>query len=80
ASSTGDSDSNSSNASQQPASYSSTTLTNGPTTGGYAQSMSSAYNSSSNMNDPTNNMSTSGHPYMDSQYPNIPQPNYGYPP
>ncbi|CAF3915447.1 unnamed protein product [Rotaria magnacalcarata] len=32
------------------------------------------------MNDPTNNMSTSGHPYMDSQYPNIPQPNYGYPP
>jgi hypothetical protein len=80
ASSTGDSDSNSSNASQQPISYPSSTMTNGPTTTGYPQSLSSSYNSGG-IGDPlNNNMNSSGHTYMDQQYSNIPPPNYGYPP
>jgi hypothetical protein len=81
ASSTGDSDSNSSNASQQPISYPSSTMTNGPTTTtGYPQPLSSSYNTG-NVSDPiNNNMNSSGHTYMDQQYSNIPPSNYGYPP
>ena len=83
ASSTGDSDSNSSNASQQPISYPPSTMANGPTTAtGYPQSMPSSYNTggagdSTNNN---NNMNSGGHGYMDQQYSNIPPPGYGYPP
>ncbi|CAF0919497.1 unnamed protein product [Rotaria sp. Silwood1] len=81
ASSTGDSDSNSSSASQQPVSYPSSAMANGPTTTGYPQQPSSSYNTSGNVNDSTNNtMNSSGHTYMDQQYSNIPPPNYGYPP
>ncbi|CAF3540447.1 unnamed protein product [Adineta steineri] len=87
ASSTGDSDSNSSNASQQPISYPPSTMTNGPTTAGYSQPPSSSYNTGSvgdstnnNTNNNNNNMNSSGHNYMDQQYSNIPPPGYGYPP
>ena len=82
ASSTGDSDSNSSNASQQTMSYPPSTMTNGPTTGGYGQMPSTPYNPAT-MNESSNNnnhMNASGHPYVDQQYGNIPLPNYGYPP
>lgn len=80
-SSAGDSDSNSSNASQQPTSYPPTTMTNGPTAGGYPQQpLPSSYNTGNNLNDSTNaTMNTSGHPYMDPQYSNMPASNYGYP-
>ncbi len=76
ASSTGDSDSNSSNASQQPISYPSSTMTNGPTTTGYPQ----PYNAGGMVDTPNNNMNSSGHSYMDQQYSNLPPSNYGYPP
>ncbi|CAF5178776.1 unnamed protein product, partial [Rotaria sp. Silwood1] len=73
--------SNSSSASQQPVSYPSSAMANGPTTTGYPQQPSSSYNTSGNVNDSTNNtMNSSGHTYMDQQYSNIPPPNYGYPP
>ncbi|CAF4975115.1 unnamed protein product, partial [Rotaria sp. Silwood1] len=49
ASSTGDSDSNSSSASQQPVSYPSSAMANGPTTTGYPQQPSSSYNTSGNV-------------------------------
>ena len=81
ASSTGDSDSNSSNASQQPMTYPPSTMTNGPTASGYPHTQSNSYNAGA-ANDSTNhNMNAGGHPYMDQQqYGNIPPPNYGYPP
>ena len=79
ASSTGDSDSNSSNASQQPMSYPPSTLTDGPTMTGYSQTLSSSYATSSGINDLTNtNMNSAGHTYMDQQYSNVAPLNYGY--
>ena len=81
ASSTGDSDSNSSNASQQPLSYPPTTMTNGPTTAGYPpQGISSTYNTGGVGDGTNNSMNPPGHAYMDPQYSNMPPQNYGYPP
>ena len=82
ASSTGDSDSNSSNASQQTMSYPPSSMSNGPTTAAYGQMPSTPYNPGT-MNDSSNNnnhMNASGHPYGDQAYGNHPPPNYGYPP
>ncbi|CAF1575705.1 unnamed protein product, partial [Adineta ricciae] len=84
ASSTGDSDSNSSNASQQPMSYPQPPppMTNGPTTGSYPPQVSASYNASNvgDSNNTNNNMHSSGHGYIDQQYSNMPPQNYGYPP
>lgn len=80
ASSTGDSDSNSSSASQQPISYPPSTMTNGPTTTGYPQGISSSYNTGGVGDGTNNSMNSTGHGYMDQQYPNMPPQTYGYPP